>query len=296
MEKLLRDKKMIALFVFPALLLYACVMLYPIIQSLYIGFFQWDMLSPMKFVGLQNYITMFTEDKVFIKSITNTGVILLMSLVGEEVIGFLLAVVLTSRIRFHNLFKNLYFLPAVLSSAAVGSMWQFIYNSKGGLVNSFLRAVGLDFLAKNWLTDQKIALWAICIVIIWQYTGNTMTLFMSAILGIPASLFESARIDGASPFQVMRKITIPLIMPIIKVNTILISIGSLKFFDLVYVMTPNGGANHSTEVLASWIYIRSFKNFVVGYGNSMAVFMLFMCLMLSFIVNRIFRNTASYEY
>jgi raffinose/stachyose/melibiose transport system permease protein len=118
---------------------------------------------------------------------------------------------------------------------------------------------------------------------------------MSAIQGIPNDLYESAKIDGASPFQVMKRITLPLIMPIVKVNTVLIAVGSLKFFDLVYVMTPGGGPNRATEVLASYLYRRAFTNFEYGYGNALAVLLLVLCFVVTAIINKSFKRMV-YEY
>lgn len=289
MEKLLRDKKLILLFVGPALLMYLLIMLFPILDSLYISMSKWDILSPMKYVGFQNFIRMFTVDDLFPLALKNVCIILVASLVGEQVFGFFTAAALTAEIRFKNVFKNIYFMPAVLSSAAVGLMWSFIYNPRVGLVNSLLRAIGLDSLTRQWLSDEKIALWAICVVVVWQYTGYSMTLFMSAIQGIPTSLFESARIDGATPLRILRHITLPLIMPIVKINTVLISVGSLKFFDLVFTMTPNGGPAHATEVLASHIYTRAFTNFEYGFGDALSVVLLLLCLLLTLIINKAFR-------
>lgn len=286
---------MILIFIGPALILYIAVMLFPILDSIYISFFKWDILGSMQFTGLKNYIRMFTTDDMVLKTLKNTVVILIFSLVGEQVFGFLIASALSGDVKFKNVFRNIYFLPAVISSAAIGGMWRFIYNPRVGLINSVLRTIGLDSLTQQWLTDEKIAMVAIAVVVVWQYTGYSMTLFMSAIQGIPQSLFDSAKIDGASHSQVMRHITLPLIRPIIKVSTILIAVGSLKFFDLVYVMTPGGGPNHATDVLASYIYRRAFTNFDYGYGDALSVLLMALCLIITWIINRSFKNTT-YEY
>jgi raffinose/stachyose/melibiose transport system permease protein len=171
MEKVLRDKKMILLFISPALILYVSVMLYPILYAGYISLFQWDILGSTKFIGFQNYVRMFTRDDLVLRTLQHTVVILVVSLVGQQILGFLFASVLSHGTKFKNLFKNLFFLPSVLSSAAVGSMWSFIYNPKGGLINSFFRGIGLGQMAHQWLTDERLALGAIAFVVVWQFTA-----------------------------------------------------------------------------------------------------------------------------
>jgi len=161
---------------------------------------------------------------------------------------------------------GLFFSPAVISSVAVGLMWSFIFHPTIGLLNQLLHFAGLESLARQWLLDPKTALWAIAFVTSWQYAGYSMVLFLAGIQNIPPNIFESAKIDGAGPLAVIRHITLPMIKPIIKVNTILITVGSLKFFDLVYAMT-GGRPVHRTEVLASHIYTRSFQYFEYGYGK-----------------------------
>jgi raffinose/stachyose/melibiose transport system permease protein len=288
MEKLLRDKRVILLFVGPALVVYILVLLVPMLSSFGLSLFKWNALSTPKFTGLSNFIYMFTQDQLFPLALRNGFIILLASLVGEQLLGFFLAAALMSRIRFKNTFRNIYFLPEVLASVAVGMMWAFIYNPKFGLINSTLSAVGLGGLAQNWLTDQRLAIWSISFVVVWQYFGYSLTLFYSAMQGIPESLYDAATVDGASSWKVLWHITLPLIRPIIKANTILITIGSLKFFDLVFVMT-HGGPAHATDVLASQMYNESFRNFRLGYGDALSVVLLGICLLLTFVINKSFK-------
>lgn len=282
-----RNKKTIALFVMPALLFFAIVIFVPILLVLYYSVFSWDILNPPRFVGLRNYMRMFSFDYVFPISVKNTAFIWIICLLIQQILGFFLAVILTSRIRGRNVFKNIFFMPSVISSVAIGLMWSFIYHPRIGIINAILRLIGLERLTRAWLLDTKTALWAIAITICWQYTGSTMVLFIASIRNIPRSIFEAARIDGASSMRLMWYITIPLLKPIMKVNAILISVGSLKLFDLVHVMT-GGGPAHSTEVLASYIYTRSFQQFEYGYGASLSVVLLVMCLLVTVIINKMF--------
>jgi len=288
MEGMLRNKKMILLFVGPALLMYLLILFVPIVSSIYYSFFKWNLVSPMKFIGLDNYIRMFTWDDVFPITIRNVLVIIFVSVTFQQAFGFFLAVILTGKIKGRNFFKNIIFMPAVFSSVAVGLMWTFIYNPQIGIVNTILRAIGLDNLAKSWLIEPKIAIWAIGVVAIWQYTGYSMILYSAAILNIPNSINESASIDGATSWKRIRYITLPLVKPIIRINIVLACIGSLKFFDLIYVMT-GGGPSRATEVLASYIYSRAFTQFQYGYGSALSIVLLIICLAITAIIYKLFK-------
>jgi raffinose/stachyose/melibiose transport system permease protein len=293
MNAILRNKKTIILFLLPALSLYVVLVMYSIINAFYYSLFSWNALSPKVFIGLKNYIRML-NDETFLLSLGNVLFILLFSVIFQQLAGFLWAVLLTGKTVGKNLYRNIFFAPAVISSVAVGLMWTFIFHPNLGLVNSLLDFIGLDSWTRPWLQDKITALWAISFVTSWQYAGYSMILFIAAIQNIPSSIFESARIDGANAFGIIRHITLPLIKPMIKVNTIIICIGSLKFFDLVYSMT-GGGPVHRTEVLASYIYTRSFQFFEYGYGNALSIILLTVCLFFTVVINKIFK-TENLEY
>lgn len=288
MENMLRNKKMILLFVGPALLMYLLILFVPIANSIYYSLFKWNLVSPMKFIGLDNYIRMFTWDSVFPITIRNVLVIVFVGVTFEQIFGFFMAIVLTGKIKARNFFKNIIFMPAVFSSVAVGLMWTFMYNPQIGIINTLLRAVGLGNLAISWLTNPKTAIWAIGFVTVWQYSGYAMILYSAAILNIPNSINESAIIDGASSWKRIRYITLPLLKPIIRINIVLAAIGSLKFFDLIYVMT-GGGPSRATEVLASYIYQRAFTHFEYGYATALSVVLLIICLVVTGIIYKFFK-------
>ena len=294
MERMLRNKKMILLFIGPALLLYILILFLPIGTSIYYSLFKWDLLTPMKFIGLGNYIRMFTLDNVIPIALKNALVILLVSVTFQQVFGFILAIIFTGKIRGRNFYKNVVFMPVVFSNVSIGLMWTFIYNPKIGIINTMLRAIGLDVLAKSWLLDPRFAIWAIAIVVLWQYTGFSMILYISAIQNIPPSIKEAAIIDGATPLKRIWFITLPLIKPIIKVNIVLATLGSLKFFDLIYIMT-RGGPNHLTETLGLYIYKQAFKLFQYGFGSALSVVLLVICLILTTIIFKVFK-TEDIEY
>lgn len=291
MEKLLRNKKMIALFIGPALVLFTLILFVPILTACGLSLFSWDALSPPHFIGLDNYIRMFTTDSTFFIALKNTVFFLVVSLVSQSLLGFILAVILTNIPKLSNLFKNIFYLPAVLSSAAVGLTWAFIFNPQMGALNQLLGTLGLQNFQHMWLVDAKSAMWCIAFVCLWEFTGSTMILYMAAIQGISPSLYEAARIDGANRLNCVWNITLPMIKPMIQTSLVLNSIGALKFFDLIYTMT-NGGPNHQTEVLASHLYSRSFQMFEYGYGDALSVILTLLCILTAIIINRCIRTEA----
>jgi raffinose/stachyose/melibiose transport system permease protein len=293
MDKMLRRGSTIAFFISPALILYSAIVFLPILASIYFSFFEWDILSPPEFTGFGNYIRMVTEDDVFFHAIWNMLFLLGTSLVFQLTLGFFLAVLLTGKITGREFYKNVFFLPAVLSSVAVGMMWTFIYDPKIGIINTLLHAVGLDSWEKLWLSNPSTAMWAISVVVSWQFVGNYMVLFIAAIKNISEEVLEAARLDGAIGWKLVWYITIPLVKPIIKVCIIMISVGSLKFFDLIFVMTGGGPAN-ATEVLASHLYKRSFQQLEYGYGDALSVVLMVLCLIVTVLINKIV-TTVDYE-
>lgn len=288
MESMFSNKKTIFLFVAPASLLFVLIVLLPIVASLYYSLFSWDLISPPRYIGVANFARMFRLDDVVPTALKNVLFYVVTSLVIQLVFGYLLAVLLTSRIRGRTAFKNLFFIPAVIPSVAVGLVWSFIYDPQMGTINELLRIAGLSSLARPWLLVHATALPAVTAVISWQYTGYAMIIFIAGIQNIPAELFEAARIDGAGRLQLLRLVTIPLTAPVIRVEVVLNIIGSLKLFDLVYVMTA-GGPAHSTEVLASYTYWVSFRQFSYGYGDALSVLLLALCLTATILVRTLFR-------
>jgi raffinose/stachyose/melibiose transport system permease protein len=211
---------------------------------------------------------------------------MLFSAISQQVLGLMLAVFLTNIKRGRNFFKNIYYLPCVLSSAALALLWAFMFNPKMGL-NQMLAYFGIE--GPMWLMESSgyipLPMWVIAFVALWQYIGQTMMLYMAQITGISTELYEASYIDGASKGKAFRYVTLPLIKPMFVTSVSLNCIGSLKFFDLIYNMTQ-GGPNHRTEVLATHLYDQGFKYFKYGYASSISVVLLVMCLLVTLIINK----------
>lgn len=286
MEKILRDKKAICIFIAPAFLLFTLVMFIPICQSVYYSLCEYDALSAPVFVGLDNYIKIFTKDKTMGIALKNSVFFMIFSVVTQLIFGLILAGLLTNIKKGRNFFKNVYYLPCVLSSAALGLLWMFIFSPKLG-INQLLAQFGID--GPLWLMDISgyipLPMWVIAFVALWQYVGQSMMLYMAQISGIDNSLFEAAYIDGANRMKAFRYVTLPLLRPMMATAMSLNCIGSLKFFDLVFNMTE-AGPNHQTEVLATHLYTQGFKYFKYGYASAIGVILLILCLIVTFLINK----------
>ncbi len=293
MDKLLKDKKAILFFLLPAFLLFTLILFIPICQSVYYAFCDYDALSAPVFVGLKNFKRMLL-DKTMKIALKNSLFFLIFSCVSQLIMGLILAGLLTNIKKGRNLFKNIIYLPCVLSSAALGLLWMFIFSPKLG-INQLLAKIGIE--GPLWLmsTDGFIILpmWVIAFVALWQYVGQSMMLYMAQISGIGSSLYEAAYIDGCGKVKAFRYITLPLIKPMVGTAMSLNAIGSLKFFDLIFNMTE-GGPNHKTEVLATHLYTQGFEYFKYGYASAIGVVLLVLCLLTTFIINRVFK-TENYE-
>ncbi len=275
-EKLQRDKSAklvqnigIVLFLAPALILIGIYIIWPIISSFELSMFEWDGISPQKlYVGLKNWKDL-ANDSIFWHALWNNIKFIILSIIIEMPIAILLAVLLDRGGKKFDAFKSLFYLPMLMSSVAIGVLFKYIYDPSFGLLSGILSFLHLDFLNQDWLGDPKIAFYSVVAVICWQYIPFYMIFFIAALSNIPHELYEAARIDGATQGQYFWKIELPLLTPSIKTACILSLIGSLKYFDLIYVMTE-GGPSNATELMATYMYKNAFASFKMGYGSTVA--------------------------
>ena len=293
MDKLLRNKKAIIIFLTPALLLFTVVLFVPICQSIYYSFFEYKGLTAPEFIGLENYKNL-VKDKSMVFALKNSLFFLIFSCVSQLVMGLFLAALLTNIKKGRNLFKNIIYLPCVLSSTALGLLWMFIFSPKLG-INQALEKFGME--GPLWLMDTSgfiiLPMWVIAFVALWQYVGQSMMLYMAQISGISTSLYEASYIDGCNRAKSFIHITLPLIKPMVATAMSLNAIGSLKFFDLIFNMTE-GGPNHRTEVLATHLYTQGFKYNKYGYASAIGVVLIVLCLLVTGLINK-FMKTENYE-
>ena len=294
MNNFFRDKKAILFFTLPALTLFAIIVLVPILVSVYYSLLNWKGLGQPTFIGLKNYINLFADpDNYFVFGIKNSALLAVLSVFLQIPIALILALVIARKTKGEGVFRSIYFIPVIISTAVLGQLWDKIYQPDG-LLNFILKGIGMESLTRGWLGDPEVALGAAFFVMIWQYIGYHMLLMYSQIKSIPTSMYEAAEIDGASSLQVATKITIPLIKPMIKVCVTFAIIGSLKTFDLIWVMTK-GGPLHATEVPTTIMFRTIISQSRYGMGSAMAIFILLECLILTIIVQRYFK-AENYEY
>jgi raffinose/stachyose/melibiose transport system permease protein len=269
----------------PALLIYLVFAILPILQSFYYSLMEWNGFSAMKFVGLDNFVQLF-QDSLFWNSVKNNIYVVLASVFGQVPIALFIALLLNRKIKGLKIFRTIGFLPVVLSTVVISLTWSLIFNSEQGLINELLRAVGLDFLAQNWLGDTKFSMISVLVVVIWQFVGLYLIIFLAALQNVPQEVLEAAKIDGASEWTTTWKITIPMIWDTIIVAVILAISGSLKTFDLIYVMT-HGGPAHSTDVMALYMFNETFSKLQYGYGSAVSVVIFFFSLILIYTVTKL---------
>lgn len=282
MEKALGNKKAIVFFVLPGLIWFVMIAILPIFQSLGYSFFNWNGITKATFVGFDNYIEIM-RDPLFYKAIWNSLLLALVSVLIQLPISMLIALVLAKGVKGEGIYRTIFFIPVIISSTIIAQMWMKIYHPEYGLLNTFFRSIGLESMQKQWLADEKFALIAVFIPMIWQYIGYHMLLFYSAVKGVSPSIKEAAKIDGATESQIAFRILIPLMVPMIKASTIFAIIGSLKSFDLVYVLTK-GGPLHATEVPTLLMYNEIFTSNRYGYASGMALIIILECLLFTGLV------------
>jgi ABC-type sugar transport system permease subunit len=284
------------LFILPALVLYLGVVLLPSVGTTFCSFCEIRAGLGWRWIGLRNYSDVFAHDDIFMRALLNNFLYLLATLVVEVLFGLVMALILNQKRPGFHVFRILFFTPMMLSLVVVGLIWKFVYHPSYGILNQSLKGVGLDALALPWLADPRTALGAVCIVSGWIYAGFYMVLFYAGLQRIPASLLEGARIDGASEIQCVRHISIPLLREVIVVCLLICATGAFKAFDLFYVMTPDGGPDHASEVVATWLVRESFDNNHLGYGSALAVIMTVLVFLLTLIYQLFQRRREALEF
>jgi len=277
-------RKVAALFLAPVTILMVIYIFYPIVDTFITSTYQWNGISAdRKFIGIQNWITLL-QDKSFWIAFKNNLIIMVLSIVIQIPLGLALATFLDFGGKKLTVFKVIWFIPLLMSSVAIGFLFTYALATNGGIVSTISGWFGggnIDLLG-----NPKTALLTVIAVICWQFTPFYMVYFMAAFTNIPYDVFEAARIDGATSGQYFWKISLPLLVTSMKSAAILSMVGSLKYFDLIYVMT-GGGPGTSTELMATYMYKESFSNFNMGYGSAVAGGMFILISMIALITMKL---------
>lgn len=277
-------------FILPAIIVFCLFIVYPLLYSVNLSLHEWNGFTPTwdRFVGLNNYRDMF-GDYLFWIAFTNNFKVMLVRLPLEIIIALLLAIILDREIKGKNLWQTILFLPVIMPLIVVALVWQRIYEPNIGLLNTLLRSLGLNGLAKVWLGDPKLAIYATAIVSTWKNIGFSMVIFLAALQGIPEELKEAAIVDGATEAQIVWRVTLPLLKPTIRIAIVLSMISIFKIFDLTYILT-GGGPSHRSEVLASYMYFQAFSMGKMGLASAAVVVLLALVLSISLVQSYILKS------
>ncbi len=290
MEKVRRNKLAILVFILPAAILFFGIIIIPIFMSGYYSLLDWDGITAGTFVGFDNYIELFTSDTVgFAPTVKNAFLFAGLSVFIQLPLALLLALTLSKGIKGERFFVAVFFVPVLLSTTVIGQLWTKIYNPQYGIVNTFLRTIGMDEMCKTWLGEQEYALGACFIPMLWQYVGYHMLLMYAGIKSISTDLREAAKIDGATDWQLNFHIIIPLLKPVLRMCIIFAVTGSLKAFDLIYVLT-GGGPAHASEVPSTLMINMIFDRSRYGFGSSVAMFIIFLCFFFAMLIKKCFKT------
>lgn len=275
------------LFLAPAFLLFALFYAAPILSGFYYGFTDWKGLSfSANWTGLDNFVAVF-KDPLFTTALRNILILSVVVLLVQHTLAILLAVVLDQKLKGVSWMRAIIFYPAILNTVVIGYVWSYMYSPFVGFLPKLFELLGLKQLAAvDWLGRPDLAIYSVAFVIIWQYVGYSMMIYMAGLQSIPQDIYESASIDGAGSFQKFFRITLPLLIPSITVNTVLSVIGNLKQFEHIWVMTQGGPAN-STQVFGSLIFQFAFRTSQPGYGTAMAIILSVFILAVTFVQIRL---------
>lgn len=276
-------------FVLPAMIIFMIFFIIPNLASFVLGFTDWTIYNfdDINFNGLDNFKRLFNEPNFWL-CVKNTFFFAIVTVIGKNVVGFVMALIVNKTTKYNSILRGVVFLPITVSSLVVAIIFQSIYNPTNGLLNSFLEFVGLGALCQDWLFDVRFSMKAICAMEIWQQAGLCMCIYLAGLQAIPEDYYEAARIDGASVLQQRLHITIPLMLQSINVSLMLSIISGIKVFEQIYG-TTNGGPADSTQVLSTYLY-KSFGNGHLGYSAAVGLFTTALVIILTFGVTAFMRK------
>ena len=277
-------------YIFPWLLGIVLLKFFPFGLSLILSFTRYDLISAPQFIGLENYVEMF-KDELFIKSLVNTLKYVVITVPLKLAFALFIASILNFKIKGVGLFRTAYYLPSILGgSVAISVLWRFLF-ADNGLINILLKMLHLP--TPSWMGDQKYALLTIGLLSVWQF-GSSMVIFLAALKNIPNTLYEAARIDGASKVRMFFSITFPLLTPVIFFNFIMQMLNAFQEFNAPYIITKGGPLN-STYLYSLLIYDNSFRYFNMGYASALAWFFFIIIMLCTAIVFKSQKYWVYYE-
>ncbi|MBC8186569.1 sugar ABC transporter permease [candidate division KSB1 bacterium] len=278
------------IFALPYIIHFSIFVAFPIVFSFLLVFHRWDIISPMKWVGLNNFVRL-SQDLIFFKSIGNTFIFLIIHIPLQIIVALALAEFLNQKIRFRGFFRASYFLPVVVSGVVITILWQQLYAQDSGVLNSLLSKIGLIKLP--WLTSSKLAMPSIAIMATWKNVGLYIILFLVGLQSVPKYMYEAADIEGASHWEKFRHITLPMINPTMILVVILSTIGGFSLFIEPYIMT-DGGPMNSTLSAMLYIYKQAFSFYHMGYAATLGFFFALVVFSIVLIQKKVIEKDVGY--
>ena len=281
------------LMIFPVVAGLLVFYIYPIFKVIIDIFYEVGSFTKRSFVGLDNYLTMFNDPKMW-SSLFNTFSYVIVIVPGTIIISLILAALLNTKIKGRGFFRVVYFIPAITMGAAVAMIWKWMYNSDHGIINAILNELGFDSV--NFLTNPNTALLSICLVSIWINVGYNMIILLAGIQGISKTYYEAAAIDGASPVKQFFGITLPLVTPTLFFVLITNLIGTFQTFDTIYMMIKESGiAMEATQSMVMYFFRNAFSYSKKGYASALAVFLFLIIMLVTLIQMKLQKKWVNYE-
>jgi multiple sugar transport system permease protein len=291
----LRRQETIAgyLFLLPNILGFLVFSSIPVVATFSISLLDWDLIRAPRFVGIDNYVKLLTDDAVFRKVLFNTAYYVVGTVPAGIILSLLLALAMNANVRGIALFRVIFFIPVISASVAVAVMWRWLYNTDFGLINLFLTSVGLKGVP--WLSSTAWAMPAVILMAIWKSLGYNMVIFLAGLQSIPAHLHEAAAIDGANGVQRFRYITLPLLAPTTFFVLVISVISSFQVFDLAFVLTK-GGPGDATNTMVMYIYNQAFQFFHMGYAAAIAWVLFAIIFVITLLQHQLQKRWVHYEH
>lgn len=292
-KKSSRLESTLFIFILPWLIGFLVFELYPLVSSLYYSFTKFRILDSPQFIGLGNYVEMFFEDPVFFKSVSVTLIYVLVSVPLKLAFALVVAVILSNKIKFASFFRTVYYIPSLLgSSVGIAVVWRGMFR-KTGILNYILSFFGID--GPEWLGDQRTALAMLILLSVWQF-GSSMIIFLAGLNQVPASMKESAAIDGANAVQSFFRVSLPMITPVIFFNLIMQCINAFQTFTSAFIISRGtGGPAYGTYLYVMHIYNMAFVKYRLGYASALSWVLLVVILIFTLIVFKTQDNWVHYE-
>ncbi|RKP57283.1 sugar ABC transporter permease [Cohnella endophytica] len=294
MHKIMSDRKTVFLLMAPGMVLFAIMIVVPIVISFYYSLTNWDGVGEYSFVGFKNYADIFDSDSIFGLSLRNSLLLGLGLVLIQHPFAILIAMLVQYCGRWEKLLRVCIFIPSIISTFVTTKLWVSIFDTTFGLLNRVLTIIGKSDWSQDWLGSPGYAIGCVILVLMWQGFGYAFILYYAGIKGVPKDLQEAAMLDGASQIQFNFRIVLPLLTPVLRINMVLAVVSAFKQMETVYLLT-NGGPANSTQFMSTYLYSKAFRESMYGYGNAISILLVAICLIVTVIMNRAMKREVG-EY